>query len=114
VIYDPVGGALGEEALSCVAWKGRVLVVGFAAGAIPNYAANRLLLKGASAVGVIWGTFVEKEPEANAANFADLWRWFADGEIRPHIARRYTLDETPLALRAMLDRKLLGKAVVVP
>jgi NADPH2:quinone reductase len=114
VIYDPVGGALGEEALSCIAWNGRLLVVGFASGAIPSYPANRLLLKGASAVGVFWGGFVEREPATNAANFADLWRWFADGEIRPHIARRYALDETPLALREMLDRRLLGKALIVP
>ena len=114
VIYDPVGGALADDCLSCLGWNGRYLVVGFAAGAIPNLAANRLLLKGASAVGVFWGAFAEREPEANAANFRDLFAAYAAGELRPHVSRRYTLDETPLALRDMLERRVLGKVVIAP
>lgn len=114
VIYDPVGGALADDCLSCVGWNGRYLVVGFAAGTIPNLAANRLLLKGASAVGVFWGAFAEREPEANAANFRDLFAAYAAGEIRPHVSRRYALDEAPLALREMLERRVLGKVVITP
>ena len=114
VIYDPVGGALGEECLSCVAWNGRYLIIGFAAGPIPNLAANRLLLKGASAVGVFWGAFAQREPAVNAANFRELFAWYAAGEIRPHVSKRYPLEQAPQALRDMMDRKVSGKIVVVP
>src|SRR3546814_835592 len=85
VIYDPVGGRLGEECLSCIAWNGRYLVIGFAAGPIPNLAANRPLLKGAAAAGVIWGAFAQRAPAVNADNFKQLFEWSAVGEIKPHI-----------------------------
>ncbi|WP_020649213.1 NADPH:quinone oxidoreductase family protein [Solimonas variicoloris] len=114
VIYDPVGGALGEECLSCIAWNGRYLIIGFASGPIPNLAANRLLLKGASAVGVFWGAFAQREPQLNAANFRELFAWYAAGEIRPHVSKRYPLAQAPQALRDMMDRKVTGKIVVVP
>ncbi|NGY05975.1 NADPH:quinone oxidoreductase family protein [Solimonas terrae] len=114
VIYDPVGGALGEECLSCIAWSGRYLVIGFAAGPIPNLAANRLLLKGAAAVGVFWGAFAQREPEVNADNFRQLFAWYAAGEIKPFVSRRYTLAEAPQALRDMMDRRVTGKIVVTP
>jgi len=114
VIYDPVGGALGEECLSCVAWNGRYLVIGFAAGPIPNLAANRLLLKGASAVGVFWGAFAQREPQVNAENFRQLFAWYAAGELKPYVSKRYALDQAPQALRDMMDRRISGKIVVVP
>lgn len=114
VIYDPVGGALGEECLSCIAWNGRYLVIGFAAGPIPNLAANRLLLKGAAAVGVFWGAFAQREPAVNADNFKQLFSWYAAGEIKPHVSKRYPLAEAPQALRDMMDRKVTGKIVVTP
>jgi NADPH2:quinone reductase len=114
VIYDPVGGALGEECLSCIAWNGRYLVIGFASGPIPNLAANRLLLKGASAVGVFWGAFAQREPAVNADNFRELFAWYAAGEIKPHVSKRYTLDQAPQALRDMMDRRVTGKIVIVP
>ena len=114
VIYDPVGGALGEECLSCVAWNGRYLVIGFAAGPIPNLAANRLLLKGAAAVGVFWGAFTAREPGANADNFRQLFDWVASGALKPHISKRYPLAEAGQALRDMMDRKVTGKIVLVP
>jgi NADPH2:quinone reductase len=114
VIYDPVGGALGEECLSCVAWNGRYLIIGFAAGPIPNLAANRLLLKGASAVGVFWGAFAQREPQVNAENFRELFAWYAAGELKPHVSKRYALAEAPQALRDMMERKVSGKIVVVP
>lgn len=114
VIYDPVGGALGEECLSCIAWNGRYLIIGFAAGPIPNLAANRLLLKGASAVGVFWGAFAQREPAVNADNFKQLFAWYAAGEIKPHVSKRYALAEAPQALRDMMDRRVTGKIVVTP
>src|SRR3546814_7171786 len=101
VIYDPVGGRLGEECLSCIAWNGRYLVIGLAAGPIPNLAANRLLLKGAAAVGVFWGAFAQREPAVNADNFKQLFAWYAAGELKPQISKRYTLTEAPQALRDM-------------
>lgn len=114
VIYDPVGGALGEECLSCVAWNGRYLVIGFAAGPIPNLAANRLLLKGAAAVGVFWGAFAAREPTVNADNFQQLFAWVASGALKPYISHRYPLAQAGQALRDMMDRKVTGKIVLVP
>lgn len=114
VIYDPVGGALGEECLSCIAWNGRYLVIGFAAGPIPNLAANRLLLKGASAVGVFWGAFTQREPKVNAANFAQLFAWLAEGSLKPYLSKRYALSEAPQALQDMMARKVNGKVVITP
>lgn len=114
VIYDPVGGELGEECLSCIAWNGRYLVIGFASGPIPNLAANRLLLKGASAVGVFWGAFTQREPQVNAANFAQLFAWLADGSLKPYLSRRYALAEAPQALHDMMQRKVSGKVVIAP
>ena len=114
VIYDPVGGALGEECLSCIAWNGRYLVVGFAAGPIPNLAANRLLLKGAAAVGVFWGAFTAREPMVHAENFRELFGWLESGVLKPYVSAHYPLAEAPRALRDMLDRKVTGKIVLVP
>ena len=114
MIYDPVGGALGEECLSCIAWNGRYLVIGFAAGPIPNLAANRLLLKGAAAVGVFWGAFTAREPQANADNFAQLFEWVQQGVLKPHISKRYALADAGQALRDMMDRQVTGKIVLMP
>lgn len=114
VIYDPVGGALGEECLSCIAWNGRYLVIGFAAGPIPNLAANRLLLKGAAAVGVFWGAFTAREPKANAENFAELFGWLQSGALKPYVSKHYALAEASQALQDMMARKVTGKIVLVP
>ncbi len=114
VIYDPVGGALGEECLSCIAWNGRYLVIGFASGPIPNLAANRLLLKGASAVGVFWGAFVMREPKVNWENFQQLFKWYGEGQLKPFISQTAPLSEAPRVLRDMMDRKVTGKVVLLP
>ncbi|MFB3124602.1 MAG: NADPH:quinone oxidoreductase family protein, partial [Woeseiaceae bacterium] len=84
VIYDPVGGELFEQSLRAVAWRGRVLVIGFASGKIPKIPANLPLLKGSSIVGVFWGRFAEEEPETNAENTAELFRLLQEGKLRPH------------------------------
>ncbi len=114
VIYDPVGGALAQDCLSCIAWNGRYLVIGFASGTIPDIAANRLLLKGASAVGVFWGSFTAHEPQVNAENIAQLFAWMKEGRIRPYVSKTYPLNEAAQALRDMLERKVTGKIVLLP
>jgi NADPH2:quinone reductase len=114
VIYDPVGGALAQECLSSIAWNGRYLVIGFAAGTIPEIAANRLLLKGASAVGVFWGAFIMREPKVSYENFQQLFGWFAEGKLVPHVSRRYALADAGKALRELMDRKATGKLILVP
>src|SRR6478752_112593 len=93
VVYDPVGGPYTEPAFRSLAWKGRLLVVGFADGEIPKLPLNLALLKGASAVGVFWGDFTRREPAANRDNMRELVGWLAEGALRPHIGARYPLAE---------------------
>ncbi|MEY4857790.1 MAG: hypothetical protein RLZZ97_2620 [Gemmatimonadota bacterium] len=114
VICDPVGGDLAEPAFRSIAWGGRYLVVGFAGGAIPSLPFNLPLLKGASIVGVFWGSFEQREPAANARHLAQLMAWASDGTITPVVSARYLLDQSAAALRAMLDRQVVGKVVVAP
>lgn len=112
VICDPVGGDLTEPAFRSIAWGGRHLVIGFAGGAIPSLPLNLPLLKGASVVGVFWGSFEQREPAANARHLAQLMAWVADGTIAPVVSARYPLEQSAAALRAMLDRRVVGKVVV--
>jgi NADPH2:quinone reductase len=114
VIYDPVGGPLTEAALRSLGWRGRLLVVGFAQGEIPQIAANLLLLKGASAVGVFWGEFAKREPGRNRAMLTELFTWLGERKLRPHVSRAYPLAEAPQALAALLARKAVGKLVLKP
>ncbi|MGF1560532.1 MAG: NADPH:quinone oxidoreductase family protein [Flavobacteriaceae bacterium] len=112
VVYDPVGGEYTEAALRAIAWNGRFLVIGFAAGVIPKIALNLPLLKGASIVGVFWGGFAMKEPQANMENTTTLIQWYAKGKLKPHIDRIYPIHETAIALEEMMGRKVMGKLVV--
>ncbi len=114
VIYDPVGGRHTEAALRSLAWRGRLLVVGFADGNIPQIPANLLLIKGASAVGVFWGEFARREPQANRAMLTELFGWLAQGKLKPHISQTYALADTPRALEALLARRAVGKLVIKP
>lgn len=114
VVYDPVGGEFAEPALRSVAWRGRYLVVGFAAGEIPKIAINLLLLKGSALVGVFWGEFVRREPALNAENMGLLFSWLRERKIRPLISRRYPLSQAPQALEALLNRQAIGKLVIEP
>lgn len=113
VVYDPVGDAYTEPALRSIAWKGRYLVVGFAAGEIPKIPMNLPLLKGCSIVGVFWGAFAKNEPAQSQRNFLDLMAWMKQGKLQQHLYATYSLEEAPHALRALMDRKVVGKAVVV-
>jgi NADPH2:quinone reductase len=112
VIYDPVGGAYSEAAFRSIAWRGRHLVIGFANGEIPKLPLNLALLKGASVVGVFWGDFVRREPQAHAAAMRELMQWLAEGRIRPHVSATYSLADVPLALNDMASRKVTGKIVI--
>lgn len=114
VVYDPVGGAFAEPALRSVSWRGRYLVIGFAAGDIPKIPINLLLLKGSSLVGVFWGDFVRREPALNAQNMALLFSWLHERKIHPLISRRYPLSQAAHALDALLGRQAIGKLVVLP
>ena len=113
VVYDPVGGDITEAALRSIAWRGRYLVIGFAAGAIPSLPMNLPLLKGASIVGVFWGEFAKREPQANAAMLATLAQWYADGRIKPVIDRVRPMSELPAAYAQMARRDVKGKLVLV-
>jgi NADPH2:quinone reductase len=114
VIYDPVGGEHTEAALRGCAWRGRLLVIGFASGDIPKPPLNLALLKGCSIVGVFWGAFVKKEPENNAADLAALFKMLGEGKLRPHIAGTYPLARGGEAIAALASRKVSGKLVITP
>ena len=113
VIYDPVGGDLAEPAFRSIAWRGRYLVVGFAAGTIPALPLNLTLLKGASIVGVFWGGFAKNEPQANAAAMAELAQWYAQGKIKPVIDRTMQMAELKAAYAHLGSRGVTGKLVMV-
>ena len=114
VVCDPVGGSYTETALRNLAWKGRLLVVGFTAGDIPKIPLNLPLLKGCSIVGVYLGAFMAKEPAAQRENARELIEWLAAGKIRPHISARYSLNEGIEALREVQQRRAKGKVIIVP
>jgi NADPH2:quinone reductase len=113
VVYDPVGGDLAEPVFRSIAWRGRYLVVGFAAGGIPALPFNLALLKGAAIVGVFWGDFVKREPHANAASLAQLSAWYAQGKIKPVIDQLLPMSELHSAYARMSGRQVLGKVVLV-
>ena len=112
VVYDPVGGDLSEPALRSMAWRGRFLVIGFAAGPIPSLPLNLTLLKGCSIVGVFWGAFVRNEPKRNAEELGELVRWVREGKLRPRISGVYPLERCAEALQQVMDRKVTGKFVL--
>ena len=114
VVFDPVGGETTEMALRSTRWGGRVLVIGFAAGSIPEIPLNLPLLKGNSVVGVFWGRFTTEEPERHAENAETLVRWVAEGKLEPGIQKTFTLDQGSEALGWVADRKAIGRVVIVP
>ena len=114
VIYDPVGGPYSELALRDMAWGGRHLVIGFTAGDIPKIPLNLPLIKGCSIVGVWIGAFTKRDPARSRANIAELWKWFAQGKIKPHVSATYPLERVADALNAFSQLKVIGKIVLVP
>ena len=114
VVYDAVGGTHSEPAFRSIAWRGRFLVVGFAAGTIPQIALNLPLLKGAAIVGVFWGEFMQREPQRHRENARQLLDWLAAGKIAPHIHARYPLSRAVDALAALRARKVIGRIMLLP
>jgi len=112
VVYDPVGGPYSEPALRDMAWKGRFLVVGFAAGDIPKVPLNLALLKGCSIVGVFWGAFTRTEPENNRRNNQELLEMYLAGKVKPHIHATYPLERAAEALNEVLNKRVSGKVVL--
>jgi NADPH2:quinone reductase len=112
VIYDPVGGPYSEPAFRSIAWRGRHLVVGFAAGEIPKLPLNLALLKGAAVVGVFWGDFARREPQRFAASVGQLTKWFGEGRLKPHVSQTLPLEKAAEALKLMAARQVKGKLVL--
>ncbi|MEW7291770.1 NADPH:quinone oxidoreductase family protein [Aquimarina sp. 2304DJ70-9] len=112
VVYDPVGGDYSEAAIRGMAWEGRYLVVGFAAGDIPKIPLNLALLKGCAIVGVFWGSFAMKTPKKNMQNTMELMQWYGAGKLKPHIHKIYPLKDASKALEEMMQRKVRGKVVI--
>lgn len=113
VVFDAVGGDYFDQALRSLAWEGRLLVVGFAAGRIPEPPVNVLLLKSSNLMGVFWGQFAQRDPAANAANFQQLFQWYLQGTLKPHIHQTYPLENAAEALQAIENREVVGKAVLL-
>ncbi len=112
VIFDPVGGDVGEKSMRCLAWHGRYLVIGFAAGPIPHLAANRLLLKEASAVGVFWGAAATADPALRPRVNDAILKLYRDGKAKPLVRGRFALADAPAALASLAGRGSVGKVVL--
>ncbi len=112
VIIDPVGGDLFETVFRSIAWSGRMLVIGFASGTIPSLPANLPLLKGAAVIGVFWGSFAQRQPQDNVANFQQLFAWFAEGKLKPLVSQTFALEDTAQAINTLAARKAVGKLVI--
>lgn len=112
VVYDPVGGDFSEQALRATAWRGRFLVIGFAAGDIPKIPLNLTLLKGCSVVGVFWGAFTQVEPEENAKNIQEMMQLIVAGKIKPLINDVFKLEQYVEAFNCLSERRARGKVIV--
>ena len=113
VAFDPVGGDYSEPVLRSMAWGGRFLVIGFAAGDIPRIPLNLPLLKVYSIVGVFWGSFMERDPKHGRENIHELITWINEGKLKPHVSATYPLERVADALNDLMERKVTGKAVLV-
>jgi len=113
IIYDPVGGDAFDESIRCIAWYGRLLVIGFASGRIPSLPANLALLKSCDVRGVFYGAWRAREPVEARKNFDDLLKWYGEGKLKPHISMRFPLEKGADAMNALLSRKATGKVVLI-
>lgn len=112
VVYDPVGGDAFMQSLRCINWEGRLIVIGFASGTIPQIPANYLLVKNCSAVGFFWGAYMQKDPGVVMRSFDTLLGWYKDGKLKPHISHRLPLERAGEALDLLRQRKSTGKVVL--
>jgi NADPH2:quinone reductase len=114
VIFDPVGGDVSSRSLECIAWNGRLVVIGFASGQIPTLALNRVLLKNIAVTGLHWSAHPERAPKRVGEIFEALFALHAEGRIRPLISARYPLEQVAAALAALASRRSHGKLVLEP
>ncbi|MGE5321620.1 MAG: NADPH:quinone oxidoreductase family protein, partial [Actinomycetota bacterium] len=114
VIYDPVGGDAFDAALRSVAWGGRIVIIGFAAGRISQIPANIVLVKNIDIIGFYWGSYQAHNPELLRSSFTKLFRWFQEGRIHPHVSHQFPISQAADALRLLQTRKSTGKVVLVP
>ena len=112
VIYDCVGGEHSEPALRALRWQGRFLVVGFASGSIPKFALNLLLIKGVDVIGVFWGEFVRRYPDAHRQNMIEVLDWIDEGKLKPVVHKVYPLGQISDAIRVLDRREAIGKVVL--
>ena len=112
VIYDPVGGKAFEASLRCINFEGRIVVIGFASGTIPQIPANIILIKNLDVLGLYWGSYMAKKPQVIVDSFTELMGWYVEGAIRPHVSAIYPLADAKQALTDMLTRKSTGKIVI--
>lgn len=112
VVYDPVGGEVFDQSLRCAAWSGRLVVIGFASGTVPQIPANYLLVKNLSVLGLYWGSYRKHRPAMLAEAFADLFSWYEAGRLRPHVSQTLDLGEAAAALDLLKTRRSTGKVVL--
>ncbi|HWA42908.1 MAG TPA: NADPH:quinone oxidoreductase family protein [Hypericibacter adhaerens] len=113
VVYDPVGGDLFDQALKCTNWGGRLLIVGFAGGGVPQIPANYLLVKNLAALGIYWGSYRRKQPALVETSFHKLFAWHREGKLKPLISNRFDLAEAATALELLTSRRATGKVVLI-
>ncbi|MGH6956394.1 MAG: NADPH:quinone oxidoreductase family protein [Caulobacteraceae bacterium] len=114
VVYDPVGGDVFDESVRCIAFNGRLLVVGFTSGRIPTISVNMPLIKGFSVMGVRAGEYGRRFPEKGRENSATIWRMADEGKLKPRVDKEYPLSDWRAAFDSLADRKVVGKSVIVP
>jgi NADPH2:quinone reductase len=114
VVYDPIGGAQGEAALRGMDWGGRYLVIGFAAGDMPKLPLNLVLLRSYDVLGVYWGAWTQRDPQGHRANMTKILEWCVQGKLSSHVHAVYPLSEAAAALKAIAERKVMGKAILRP
>ena len=112
VAYDPVGGDAFDQALRSIAWGGRIIVIGFAAGRIQQIPANIVLVKNCDVIGFFWGSYRRHRPALVRESLETLLRWFAQGKLKPHVSHRFDLAEAPRAMTLLAERKATGKVVL--
>jgi len=112
VVYDPVGGGAFDASLRCINWEGRILVIGFASGTIPQIPANLLLVKNVSVVGTFWDAYMQKDPKIIGASLVKLLGWFTEGKLKPHVSESHPMVDAPKALKALMERRSTGKVVL--
>jgi NADPH2:quinone reductase len=112
VIYDPVGGQVGEKSTKCIAFEGRLLIIGFTSGAFSNFVSNHILVKNYSVVGVHWGLYRQHNPEVIVRTWKALWELYGAGKIKPKIGRHFPMHQVAEAMEALASRDAVGKIVL--